>query len=247
LRGIVISGHNPMPGGHSASVRRDEEQFPEYLRLVARARETWKDHVDVLLGLECDYMPAMVDYVEQQIWSADFHSILRSVHPHVAEYRAAYWSDDPVAVQKQYFDHLADAAETGLFDCLSHPDLIKHMTVDDWDFGRLLGHVRKVLDRIARSGVAMELNTSSYARPLAEPSPSRAMLVEMRQRNIPVVLGADAHSPDRVGDRFEQALDLLADVGYTHCSYFVDRRRRDVAIYRATESLIPVTDSTAAG
>ena len=37
-----------------------------------------------------------------------------------------FWHGDTLAFQKQYFEHLAESAETGLFDSLAHPDLVKN-------------------------------------------------------------------------------------------------------------------------
>ena len=63
------------------------------------------------------------------------------------------------------------------------------------------------------------------------------MLREMRHRSIPVVIGADAHEPERVGDRFGEALDLLEDASYAQVSYFLHRRRHTLAIDQARASL----------
>lgn len=64
------------------------------------------------------------------------------------------------------------------------------------------------------------------------------MLTLMHARGIPVVVGADAHSPDRVADRFETALDTLKAVGYRDVSFFLERRRQNVAIADVRASLI---------
>jgi histidinol-phosphatase (PHP family) len=61
-------------------------------------------------------------------------------------------------------------------------------------------------------------------------NPFPAMLVEMRERSIPVVIGSDAHVPSRVGDGFEEALGLLLQCGYEATSYFLGRKRVDVSI-----------------
>ena len=132
-----------------------------------------------------------------------------SVDPQVAEYNAKYLHADPLESQQTYFNLLADAAETGLFDCLSHPDLIKNVTADDWCPAAIMPAICRALDRVARTGVAMELNTSGANKVVAEMNPFPDMLREIQTREIPVVLGADAHEPGRVADRFEAALDLL--------------------------------------
>ena len=68
-------------------------------------------------------------------------------------------------------------------------------------------------------------------------NPGPEILREMRQRNIPVVLGADAHNPKRTGDLYPEALETLRQAGYEEVSFFLDRRRQSVPIADALESL----------
>ncbi len=237
LRGLIITCHNPMPDDFSANVRMRADQLDHYIDMVAQARAVWADRVDVRLGLEADYFAGYESWLQQQLDSTNFHFVLGSVHPHTEEFKERYWHGDPVEVQRTYFRLLADAAETGLFDSLSHPDLIKNMTARDWQPDRLMGDICRALDRIAATGVAMELNTSGANKIIAQMNPFPEMLKEMRAREIPVTVGADAHDPCRVGDRFDQALKLLARCGYSHVCYFLDRRRHQVPIEAALASL----------
>jgi len=59
LKGIIVTCHNPAPDGFSPRVRMSLHEFPDYVALVARAREAWKGKIDVRLGIESDYMPGM--------------------------------------------------------------------------------------------------------------------------------------------------------------------------------------------
>ena len=101
----------------------------------------------------------------------------------------------------------------------------------------MIDTIRQALDRIAKTGIAMELNTSGLFKKLSEMHPGRPILEEMYQRNIPVVLGADAHQPGRVADRYEEALDVLIEIGYTKVSIFLNRTRQDLDIHLARCSL----------
>jgi histidinol-phosphatase (PHP family) len=67
--------------------------------------------------------------------------------------------------------------------------------------------------------------------------PNKPILEEMHQRNIPVVIGADAHKPERVAANFEDALNLLQDVGYTHTNIFLNHKRHPIEINVARRSL----------
>ncbi|WP_182870539.1 histidinol-phosphatase HisJ family protein [Stieleria mannarensis] len=244
LLGMHVTCHNPMPDGFSSGVRMAESEFDQYVDLVAETTDQWRGRVDVRLGLEADYFEGHEAYLEKQLASADFHFVLGSVHPQIGEFRDTYWQDDLVEVQRIYFNLLAKSAETGLFDSLAHPDLIKNFTSEAWDPESILDVIRPALDRIAKTGVAMELNTSGVNKRISEMNPFPDMLAEMKTRDIPVTLGADAHVPERVGDGYETAMRLLQSVGYTHVNFFTNRKRRSVKIDDALDSLIPVGEAT---
>ena len=214
------------------------DEFDEYVALVERARTAWAGRIDIRLGMESDYVPGMEPWLEELHGRAEFHHVLGSVHPHLSDYKERYFSGDSEAFQRTYFEHLAMAAETGLFDTIAHPDLVKIVAPDEWDFERTADIIRPNLDRIAAAGTAMELNTSGLNKKPCEMNPGRGMLGEMHERGIPVVMGADAHDPHRVSANFEDALDVLSEVGYTTVNIFLDRQRQEIPIDRVRASLV---------
>ncbi len=213
------------------------EQFDDYVAMIADTREAFAGRLDVRLGLESDYYPGVEPWLEELHARAPLSHVLGSVHYQVGDYRKLFYTGDVRSYQELYFKHLALSAESGLFDTLAHPDLIKNESPKDWDFKRIRPHLEQALDRIAATGVAMELNTSGVMKALPEMNPSPAQLRLMWERGIPVVIGADAHVPDRVGDGYPKALRLLHQAGYTEVSYFIDRKRRTVPIQDALRSL----------
>lgn len=230
LAGIIMTCHSPMPNGFSARVRMAPEQFNEYVSLVTEAADAAPEGFEVLLGLESDFFPGMEPWLRELHERAPFHYILGSVHWHIAEYMDAFWHGDPLAFQKQYFEHLAESAETGLFDSLAHPDLVKNASPVDWRFDRIRPFIEKALDRIAATGVAMEINTSGMNKSYPEMNPGPEMLAMMAERKIPVVIGSDSHTPTRVADGFVEALKVLEAAGYESVSLFRERQRRDLPI-----------------
>lgn len=230
LKGIVVTCHNPTNDGWSPSVRMDMKEFDVYVAMVERARKAWEGQVDVRLGIESDFVPGMEPWLENLHRMAEFHHVLGSVHPQLKDYQERYFNDDFEALQQTYFEHLGMAAETGIFDTISHPDLVKNMGPSEWNLDRTMDVICRCLDRIAAAGTAMELNTSGLNKAIPEMNPGKEILKQMLRRNIPVVIGADAHDPHRVAGNFEEALDTLNAVGYTHVSIFLDRKRREISI-----------------
>lgn len=237
FKGITFTCHCPLPGGFSANVRMAPGQFDKYAGMIAATRDRFAGRLDVRTGLESDYYPGVERWLEELHARVPLSHVLGSIHYQVGDYRKLFYTGDVFSYQELYFDHLARSAESGLFDTLAHPDLIKNESPADWDFERLRPVIERALDRIAATGVAMELNTSGVQKPLPEMNPSPSQLVMMRERNIPVVIGADAHVPERVGDGYLTALQLLRAAGYEEVSFFLDRKRQSVPITAAVASL----------
>ena len=89
----------------------------------------------------------------------------------------------------------------------------------------------------------MEFNTSGRNKGMFEFNPGQTMLGLMQERGIPVVLGADAHQPERVAEGYEDAMQSLQTAGYTEINFFLDRKRQTVAISEALASLKPLEES----
>jgi histidinol-phosphatase (PHP family) len=242
LAGIIVTCHNPPIDGWAPQVRMASDQLANYVAMVEHARREWQGEIDVRLGLECDYVPGMEDQIAEQLTSADFHYVLGSIHPDFPQYVERFPDDDIVRFQGRYFEQLAMAAETGLFDTLSHPDLVKNYRPQDWDVDRLMDTISLALDRIAATGVAMELNTSGLHKRVREMNPGPLMLAQMAARNIPVTIGADAHVPQRVGADFDQGLRLLEEAGYTYVYITLQKERREISIADALQSMQTVSE-----
>jgi len=245
LKGIIFTCHCPLPDRISASVRMKPEEFETYVALVDAARVAMDGVVDVRLGLESDYIPGIEPWLLELHARVPLNHVLGSIHYQVPDYRSRYFRGDVFAYQQVYFDHLAAAAETGLYDTLAHPDLIKNEDPSEWRFERIRPDIERALDRIAATGVAMELNTSGLQKALSEMNPGVQQLELMLERQIPVVIGADAHCPERVGDGYVEALRTLKSVGYQSVNIFLDRNRQSIPISAALSSLFGPVSSGA--
>jgi histidinol-phosphatase (PHP family) len=237
LKGVIFTCHSPMPDRWSHAVRMAPEEFDEYVALVDDGRESAPDGFEVRLGMESDFFPGMEPWLEELHASEHFHYILGSVHWHVGEYRKAFWKDDIADFVRQYFEHLAESAETGLFDSLAHPDLVKNADPTFWDENFPADQISAALDRIATTGVAMEINTSGLNKIYSEMNPGPRMLEMIAERRIPIVIGSDSHIPDRVGEDFDDALEQLLTAGFETVTVFESRKPQALRIEDVQRSL----------
>ena len=237
LKGIIMTCHSPMPKEFSSDVRMSIDEFPYYVQLVEKTRQKYEGNFEVLLGIESDWFPGMEDWLIELHEKADFHYIIGSVHPFVQEYKTRFNNGNSLEFQKGYFNHLADAAESQLFDCISHPDVVKNMFPLEWNFSKLRDTVDDCLNRIKDCGTAMELNTSGLNKSYPEMNPSKEMLAMMNEHNIPIVVSSDSHTPKRVGADFDKGLKCLKEVGYDKVSHFKERKRIDLNIQDVEKSM----------
>src|SRR5438445_2984987 len=177
------------------------------------------------LGLEVDYVPGREEETRELLAPYPWDYLLGSLH-----YIGGLGVDneprlvDAVGVEEAwrvYFETLAAAARSGLFDSLSHPDLVKIFgaRVISFDYAA-------VADAIAESGIAVEVSTAGLRKPVRELYPHPELLAACRERGVPVTTGSDAHAPDLVGRDFGRARELLHSAGYETVTVFEQRRAR---------------------
>jgi histidinol-phosphatase (PHP family) len=82
------------------------------------------------------------------------------------------------------------------------------------------------IEGFLEGGVAVEVSTAGLRKPVGEIYPSRSFLEEAVGAGLPVALSSDAHTPDQLGFRYEDALELLEQTGVSEICVFEGRQRR---------------------
>jgi histidinol-phosphatase (PHP family) len=196
----------------------------DYVRLVESAKAAG---VPVLLGLEMDWVHGREDALRQFLAPYDWDIVLGSVH------YIGSWGFDDHAFDEEWKKHdvadvwrdygalVRELAESGLADVLAHPDLVKV-------FGHRPANETPLHDAIlagaAVHGTAVELNTNGLNKPVREIYPASPLLVRAHSLGLPITLASDAHTPDRVGERFETLFEAATDAGYREAVTFVSRK-----------------------
>jgi len=207
-----------------------------YVSLLEGARD---EGLPVKMAMEWDYCPGHEADLEYFLRNYDWDFTVGSVH-WLPGRSGGWWGFDMVnqaeewlgrsiaAVYAEYFGLLADAASTGFFDILAHPDVVKvfgHRPEDD-----LAPLYSRAVEAIAASDACAEISTAGWRKPVEELYPSPSLLAAFRAKNIPIVISSDAHLAEHVGYEFDQAEKIVRDVGYRSRSTFTRRRRSEVAL-----------------
>ena len=183
----------------------------------------------VKLGLEVDYVPGREDDLRDVLAPYPWDYLLGSVHfVDGLSVDGAPELTDELGVERawdRYFDVLADAAASGLFDSLSHPDLVKI-------FGRRPARAATsrvhaaFVSRVAATTVALEVSSAGLHKPVGEVYPDLELLALARRSGVPITLASDAHVPANVGRDLDRGVDRARAAGYTTVTVFDARVAR---------------------
>jgi len=219
-----FSEHAPMDFDPKYRMRFD--QMAQYKQDLLVLKERYKNDITVLTGLEVDYLPGHMD---ERVLKADVDYLIGSVHfinewgfdnP---EFIGEYKNRDIDTIWQEYFDTVEAMAKSGYFDIVGHLDLIKVFNFLPKKDLRLIA--KNALQAIKKADMVVEINMSGYRKPVEEPYPSPLLLHEIRQLDIPVTFGSDAHKPEQVSLYADRVVTLAKAHGFEKCAVFKGRER----------------------
>jgi len=190
----------------------------------------------VVLGLEVDFYQDRMDEVAGLLADYPFDVLLGSVH-WLGTWRFDVLNDPLVlaewdarnidAVWDEYTRAMEELAASGVCDVFAHPDLVKIA-------GRMPAVPDEFYDRIAeaavRSGMAAELSSAGWRKPVGEEYPAPPLLRRFIDRGVPLTTASDAHSLPDVADRADDLRDLLVAAGVTRLRAFHNRQPYEVTV-----------------
>jgi len=192
-----------------------------------------REETDLRLGIEADFIPGREDRMANLLEQHEWDYVVGSIHflgDEAIDYdKYDVWTraSSPDKVWRTYFEWLGEAARTGLFDILAHPDLVKVWGAErprpDGDLRRFY---ELAMDGIAESGIAIEVSTAGLRKPVGELYPATSFLEMCLDAGNPIALSSDAHVPDQIGYGYERALETLDRLGVGELSVFERRARR---------------------
>lgn len=246
LEAIGFSDHAPIPG-HPSNWNMPLIKLDEYFDNILALKHKYAYHIDVLLSLEIDYIPEIIDPHSEFLRPYLLDYTIGSVH-YLGQLDSGELFGFEVSKEKlktgleqvfdnnvrtmieMYYRHIREMVELYTPTIIGHLDRIKvvnkHLNLfsekEDW----YISEVEKTLDVIAKTEAIVEINTKGmYTLGDVEAYPSNWILSLARQRNIPVHFAADAHRPDKLTGGFEKAGKLMKNAGYTKVTQVLENEK----------------------
>jgi len=230
---LGFTEHSPLPFDNNFSFK--EEKKEEYLSLFSGLKSRYKGQIDLVLGMEMDYIPGIMEDFESFTTGFGLDYSIGSVHlVRNREKEALWFIDGPLALTYDaglneifggdirkavaaYYGQVNEMLQTQSFDIIGHLDKIKmhnrgrYFTEDEAWYREL---VSGTLQLIKEKGVIVEVNTRGIYKKRSDTTyPGPGILKQIKQLNIPVMINSDAHHPHEIDGAFVLALSLVKESG----------------------------------
>lgn len=247
FRVFGFSAHAPVSFESEWNLKH--ELFEEYIKTIKTLKDKYRGTIEIYAGLEADYYPGCNDW---RIKNGIDYTI-GAVHFIKNEKTGTYMPLDGTREEfedtlKNGFDNDADALVTAYYslvremlmkmppNIVAHLDVIRKNNGNGRYFSEEDDHYReevmKTLEIVSLSNTIVEVNTGGIARGyMTEPYPSRWILEACLDMGIPVMVNSDCHHPDKIDFWFEEALELLTDIGFTHQRILIGDEWRNIRLH----------------
>ncbi len=240
---ITITDHAlPMPEGITNYTHI--EKCVEDVRI---AQEKYKDKLLVLVGAERD--DEYLGEYRERFYDFDLDCVLGSAHSkptfsnHFAEYgyidiqgcsvKASIELIEQV-VRKYYF-RLANLAYYADVDVITHLTFlfryINGYNKRGLEIEPFYPEIDNVLKGVIETEKALEVNTSGKTLEWNQFMPNAKILKRYYDMGGRIItLGSDAHKKENIATAFDEAAAMLKEIGFTHGSYYIKRKRYEYSL-----------------
>lgn len=205
--------------------RYNGQKISEYVALITEAKVMG---LPVKLGIEADYIPGKENELREFLEPHPWDYVIGSIHwigdwgIDLDECLDIWEGCDVDSIYLEYFNMVEKMARTGLFDFIGHIDLVKIFGFRPTP--SVFDKIDRNLENIAKTGIALEVSTAGWRKPVEEIYPSKEIMAMIKKYNIPLVVNSDAHMPEDVARDFDRAYDYVRSYRINTLHYF-DKRK----------------------
>ena len=233
LQYIGISDHSPYFYSEDdhlyPTIAMAKSELVPYIEEVHRLKEKYEGKIHVLLGMESDFFPDHIEVYRDQYLLHPFDYIIGSVHyvQDISIFKKGRWngltSKEQSRLKNEYYELIQKSAKSGMFQILGHIDAMKGFYPA---FSSIeTDSIEKTLKIISQEDIAIEINTSGKTKDCGGWYPADDILERAHFYNVKVTFGSDSHTPERIGDEFEQVQKRLKEIGFSEWAYFINKQR----------------------
>lgn len=219
---LGFSDHAPLvlpegiEGGKLLTTRMTPEETEGYFSSLLALREKYRGALDIRIGMEMEYDPITfgrnLDFLSR--FPLDY--LILGQHFLHGDLTGESTPMTPREKLGAYVRTVCEGMRTGVFTYVAHPDFgLFYIAREEPEtpLEECVGALSPIIETARETHVPLEYNLLGQSE--GRPYPCPAFWREVARRDVPVVIGCDAHTPTRVAnaDEVRVAEKTLADLG----------------------------------
>ncbi len=235
LKSIGFSDHAPIKG-YPTDWNMKLPNLEVYYEALNYLKEKYKDQIEVLIGLEIDYVPNLISPNSEYLKTENLDFVIGSVHflgklnngkhwdfegnsKNVEKGLTEVFDNDIEKMIRKYYQNIREMVNLSRPTIIGHLDRIKAINRHKIYFTEketwYQEEIEKTLTVIAETDCILELNTKGmYRRGDKEPYPSNWIIKQAFEKNISIHFSADAHHPKYIIQQFDTLERIVQKIGY---------------------------------
>ncbi len=244
VTGLTVSDHADI---FTYEKHRSFEMITESVREIELMQEKYAGKLRIFRSVELGDMYANPNGTKCLMGITQYDVLLGSIHAVPFEDINDYYSkvafdeksfpmEKINAFLREYFKLVQNMIDTNDFDVVCHLTCPLRYMIRKYgrevDLKPFYPQIETILKSVIRKELALEVNVSGFDGeydPTDSFLPSEDVLkmyVGLGGRKI--TIGSDAHSPDRVANRFDETAEILKGLGFKSYCYFENRKAIEV-------------------
>ena len=232
LSGICFTEHLDPDYPPTPDNETFELDLDGYRNTLFSLKEKYQSDLEIHFGIELGIQPHLSDFFKELLESVPFDFVIGSshvVHGYDPYYPSYFEGRKESACYMEYFESiLENIAVFDEMDVYGHIDYVVRYGPNQnrqYSYGRYKEILDEILRTLIRKNVGIELNTGGYHYGLGEPNPCVNIIRRYRELGGEIItIGADAHTPDKIGYAFNKAADVLRECGFSYYTVFKHRQ-----------------------
>ncbi len=196
LRILGFADHCPwvFPDGHVSGMRLTPGETDEYFSSLEALKKEYAKDIKIYIGFEAEYCPEIMEAQDKLLADYPLDYMILGQHFLGVENHSEYtgWKTTDEGMLSRYVDTVLEAAGTGRYLYIAHPDLI-HYVGEAEIYEK---HMRRLCEGLKTAKVPVELNMLGLSE--GRHYPNRNFLALAGIVGNEVVIGMDAHAPEHL-------------------------------------------------
>lgn len=213
MKVLGFSDHSPWiyKDNYVSKIRMAPNEVDGYIYSLQSLKKEYEKDITIYIGFESEYIPELMEAQNALLKDYPIDYMILGQHMTRPEPTSTYTGVPTCsdAFLSEYVDSIIDGMETGKYRYVAHPDLINYIGSDAF----YKEQMTKLCKYLKEKNIPVELNLLGVYE--QRHYTSKRFLDIAKEVGNSMILGVDAHTPDRLErtDIQERCLQIIKDTG----------------------------------